>query len=66
MARLLHSLKQKRENHRFNRSEDQPMGKLLGSFWRDDRGYVPVMEWMLVASILSLGAYAALLVMQSH
>jgi hypothetical protein len=35
------------------------MRKRLRAFWHDDRGYVPVMEWMLVASILTLGALAA-------
>ena len=40
----------------------QPMRKTFGIFWYDDRGYVAVMEWMLVASILSLGAIATLLV----
>lgn len=37
------------------------MRRMLGAFWRDDRGYVPAMEWMLVASILTLGYVAALL-----
>lgn len=35
------------------------MQKLLREFWCDERGYVPVTEWMLVASILSLGVIAA-------
>ncbi len=39
------------------------MQKLLGDFWREERGCVPAMEWMLVASILTLGALAALLAM---
>jgi len=41
------------------------MGKLLGEFWRDDRGYVPAMEWILVASILTLGVIAARVVIQT-
>jgi hypothetical protein len=41
------------------------MRKLLRDLWRDDRGYVPVMEWMLVASILTLGAIAAQLVIHT-
>ncbi len=41
------------------------MGKVLGEFWRDERGYVPAMEWMLVASILTLGAIAAQVIMQT-
>ncbi|HEY7330045.1 MAG TPA: hypothetical protein VH592_20585 [Gemmataceae bacterium] len=35
------------------------MRRFLRKLWRDDRGYVPVMEWMLVASILTLGVIAA-------
>ena len=38
------------------------MWKLLEDFWRDERGCVPMMEWMLVASILTLGVVAAQLV----
>lgn len=38
------------------------MQKLLREFWCDERGYVPVTEWMLVASILTLGAIATQLV----
>jgi hypothetical protein len=41
------------------------MGKLLSDFWRDDRGYVPAMEWILVASILTLGAIAAQVVIRT-
>jgi hypothetical protein len=41
------------------------MPKLLREFWRDDRGYVPVTEWMLVASILTLGAIAVQLAMHA-
>ncbi|HTU91720.1 MAG TPA: hypothetical protein VMF69_16675 [Gemmataceae bacterium] len=37
------------------------MRKLLRKFWCDERGYMPVTEWMLVASILSLGSLAVLL-----
>jgi hypothetical protein len=44
---------------RFDRPEGQPMRRFLRKLWRDDRGYVPVMEWMLVASILTLGVIAA-------
>jgi Flp pilus assembly pilin Flp len=43
----------------------QPMGKLLAEFWRDDRGCVPMMEWMLVASILTLGVIAAQLAVRT-
>lgn len=32
----------------------------LMKFYRDDRGCVPATEWMLVASILTLGTLAAL------
>lgn len=35
------------------------MFNLLAKFWRDERGYVPATEWMLVASILTLGTIAA-------
>jgi hypothetical protein len=45
--------------------EEQQMGKLLSEFWRDDRGYVPAMEWILVASILTLGAIAAQVVIRT-
>jgi Flp pilus assembly pilin Flp len=38
------------------------MWKPLQKFWRDERGYVPVTEWMLVASLLTLGIIATLLV----
>ena len=31
------------------------MRKLLCDLWRDESGCVPAMEWMLVASILTLG-----------
>ncbi len=41
------------------------MRKFLRTLWRDDRGYVPVMEWMLVASILTLGAFVTLLVLHT-
>jgi hypothetical protein len=41
------------------------MRKLLQHLWRDDRGYVPVMEWMLVASILTLGVIAAQVAMHT-
>jgi hypothetical protein len=37
------------------------MLKLLARFWRDDRGCVPATEWMLVASILTLGTIGVLL-----
>jgi hypothetical protein len=40
------------------------MRKLLGDFWRDDRGCVPAMEWVFVASILTLGTVAGLLFVQ--
>lgn len=40
------------------------MGKLLEKFWRDERGYVPATEWMLAASILTLGSIAALLALR--
>ncbi len=45
--------------------EEQQMGKLLGEFWRDDRGCVPAMEWILVASILTLGAIAVQVIIQT-
>jgi Flp pilus assembly pilin Flp len=41
------------------------MRKLLREFWRDERGYVPMMEWALVASILTLGTFATLLAMRT-
>ena len=31
------------------------MRKLLCDLWRDENGCVPAMEWMMVASILTLG-----------
>jgi hypothetical protein len=37
------------------------MLKRMTRFWRDDRGCVPASEWMLVASILTLGTLAAIL-----
>jgi hypothetical protein len=40
------------------------MWKLLCEFQRDERGCVPAMEWVLVASILTLGVMAAMLAMQ--
>jgi hypothetical protein len=40
------------------------MRKLLRQLWRDDRGYVLVMEWVFVASILTLGTIAGMLAMQ--
>jgi len=39
------------------------MRELLWNFWRDERGCVLAMEWVFVASILTLGAIAGLLVM---
>jgi Flp pilus assembly pilin Flp len=41
------------------------MWNFLEEFWRDDRGCVPAMEWMLVASILTLGVIAAQLVVHT-
>jgi Flp pilus assembly pilin Flp len=41
------------------------MRKLLRDFWRDERGYVPATEWMLVASILTLGAIAVQMAMHT-
>lgn len=38
------------------------MCKRLQKFWQDERGYVPVTEWMFVASLLTLGIIATLLV----
>lgn len=38
------------------------MWNLFEEFWRDERGFVPVTEWMLVASLLTLGVLATLLV----
>jgi Flp pilus assembly pilin Flp len=43
--------------------EDQQMSKLLAQLWRDERGCVPATEWMLVASILTLGTIGVLLTM---
>jgi hypothetical protein len=40
------------------------MGKLLGNFWRDERGCVPAKEWIFVASILTLGTIAGMLALQ--
>jgi Flp pilus assembly pilin Flp len=37
------------------------MPTFLEKLWRDERGCVPATEWMLVASILTLGAIAGLL-----
>lgn len=37
------------------------MFKRMAMFWRDERGFVPATEWMLVASILTLGTIAAML-----
>lgn len=37
------------------------MRKRIEKFWRDERGYVPATEWMLAATILTLGSLAALL-----
>ncbi len=38
--------------------------KRLKTFWRDERGCLPAMEWVFVASILTLGAIAGLLALQ--
>ena len=46
----------------FDRREDEPMPKLMQNFWHDERGYVLATEWMLVASLLTLGIIATLLV----
>lgn len=40
------------------------MRKLLRQLWRDDRGCVLVIEWVFVASILTLGTIAGMLAMQ--
>ncbi len=40
------------------------MRKILGRFWRNERGCVPATEWMIVASLLTLGSIAGLLAMQ--
>jgi Flp pilus assembly pilin Flp len=37
------------------------MRKYLSKFWRDERGYVLAMEWIFVASLLSLGALAGMM-----
>lgn len=42
------------------------MRKLLGDFWRDERGCVPTTEWMFVASILTLGTIAGMLALQHY
>lgn len=39
------------------------MRKLMCELWRDESGCVPAMEWMLVASILTLGIVVGTLVM---
>jgi hypothetical protein len=39
------------------------MLKLLANFLWDDRGCVPATEWMLVASILTLGTIGVFLTM---
>jgi hypothetical protein len=39
------------------------MLNLLAQLWRDDRGCVPATEWMLVASILTLGTIGVFLTM---
>lgn len=36
------------------------MRTFLGKLWREEGGCVPATEWMLVASILTLGAIAGL------
>lgn len=41
------------------------MRKQLRQFCRDERGYVAATEWMLMASILTLGSIAALFAMQA-
>lgn len=40
------------------------MWKKFEDFCRDERGYVPATEWMLAATILTLGSIAALLAAQ--
>lgn len=40
------------------------MRKILENFWRDQRGCVPATDWMIVASLLTLGSLAGLLAMQ--
>jgi hypothetical protein len=37
------------------------MQHYLRRLWREDDGYILAMEWMLVASILTLGAIAGML-----
>jgi hypothetical protein len=37
------------------------MRKYLSKFWHDESGYVLAMEWIFVASLLSLGALAGML-----
>ncbi len=37
------------------------MRRMWIKFWGDERGSVPATEWMLVASILTLGVVAATL-----
>ena len=39
------------------------MRKFLGELWHDDSGCVPAMEWMLVATILTLGVVVGTLAM---
>lgn len=41
------------------------MRKQIEIFWRDERGYMPATEWMLAATILTLGSLAALLAMHN-
>jgi hypothetical protein len=40
------------------------MRKLLRRFWREERGCVVAMEWVFVASILTLSALAGLWAVQ--
>jgi Flp pilus assembly pilin Flp len=41
------------------------MRKLLAKLWRDDRGCVLAMEWIFVATLLSLATLAALYTLQA-
>ncbi len=42
------------------------MRELLRKFWRSEDGFVLAMEWIYVASILTLGTIAGMLLSMPH
>jgi hypothetical protein len=42
------------------------MRELLWKFWRSEDGFVLAMEWIYVASILTLGTIAGMLLTMPH